>query len=316
MEYHIRTYRQEDLSRITDFLNTNLDYDHLSESLLKEKLTDDPNWEPKKALICIDNDKILGFMQGVIRDIRGTRYGYIKLMAVDKNYRRQGIARMLYEKLEGHFRSDNVDAVRIYDVPMNYFMPGIDPRYTEALCFAIRMGFKRFGDAVNLTVNLNESDWDTREEEKALEIPAYPASPVGGRTGKQGIEVRRAEANEKQNVIDFVKEEWALWTHEVEMAFKDNPPSIHVAKLQKKIKAFSAHNGNNKGTGWFGPMGTHSDLRGKGIGSILLKRCLADMRLMGQKSAIIPWVDHLDFYVHHANARVDRVFWRYEKLLK
>ena len=302
MEYQIRTYRSEDLSAITEFLNANLDYDSLNESLLREKLTEDPNWEPKKALICNDNDKILGFMQGVIRDIRGTRYGYIKLMAVDKNYRRQGIARILYEKLENSFRFDNVDVVRIYDVPMNYFMPGIDPRYTEALCFAMRTGFIRFGDSVNLTVNLNESDWDTSEEEKALKI--------------LGIEVRRAEAHEKQNVIDFVKEEWTLWTHEVEMAYKDNPPSIHVAKLRGKIKAFSAHNGNNKGTGWFGPMGTHPDLRGKGIGSILLKRCLNDMRLMGQKSAIIPWVDHLDFYVHHAKARVDRVFWRYEKQLK
>ena len=302
MEYQIRIYRPEDLSSITEFLNANLDYDNMNESLLKEKLIEDPNWEPKKALICNDNDKILGFMQGVIRDIRGTRYGYIKLMAVDKNYRRQGIARMLYEKLEGSFRSDSVDVVRIYDVPMNYFMPGIDPRYTEALCFAMRTGFKRFSDAVNLTVNLNELDWDTTEQEKALKI--------------RGIEVRRIKAHEKQNVIDFVKEEWALWTYEVEMAYKDNPPSIHVAKLRGKIKAFSAHNGNNKGTGWFGPMGTHPDLRGKGIGSILLKRCLNDMRLMGQKSAIIPWVDHLDFYVHHTNARVDRVFWRYEKLLK
>jgi GNAT superfamily N-acetyltransferase len=33
--------------------------------------------------------------------------------------------------------------------------------------------------------------------------------------------------------------------------------------------------------GWFGPMGTHPDLRGLGIGSILLKRCLKDMKRNG-----------------------------------
>ena len=315
MEHQIRTYRPEDLSNLTEFLNANLDYDSLSKSLLKEKLEGDPDWEPEKALICHDGEKIIGFMQGVIRDIRGTRYGYIKLMAVGKSYRRQGIARALYEELEGCFISDNVDVVRIYDVPKNYFMPGIDLRYTEAVCFAIRMGFKRFGDATNLIVDLNESVWDTAREEKSLKI--------------HGIEVKRAEVHEKQNVIDFVKDEWALWTHEVGMAFNDDPPSIHIAHLharlprhggqasrQGKIKAFSAHNGNNKGTGWFGPMGTHPELRGKGIGSILLKRCLKDIKLMGQKRAIIPWIDHIDFYVHHANARVDRFFWRYEKLLK
>lgn len=315
MDYQIRTYESNDLSRITDFLNTNLEYDSLSENLLKEKLEGDPFWDSEKTLICHDDEQILGFMQGVIRDIRGTRYGYIKLMAVDKNHRRQGIARNLYNKLESQFIDEKVDVVRIYDVPMNYFMPGIDPRYTEALCFAIRLGFKRFGDTSNLTVDLNTSDWDTKEEEKTLKT--------------HGIEIKRAETHEKQKVLAFIKDDWELWTNEIEMAFKDDPPSIHVAYLHAdlprhggqaarkgEIKAFSAHNANNKGTSWFGPMGTHPDLRGKGIGSILLKRCLKDMKFMGQKTAIIPWVDPIEFYAHHANARVNRVFWRYEKQLK
>jgi ribosomal protein S18 acetylase RimI-like enzyme len=302
VKHQIRTYRPGDLSGLTKFLNSNFDYDILNEKLLDEKLAEDPNWEPEKALICHDGEKIIGFVQGVIRDIQGTRFGYIKLMAVDKSNRRQGIARALYEQLECSFISDKVNVIRIYDVPKNYFMPGIDPRYIEAVCFAIRMGFKRFGDATNLIVDLNESVWNTTREENMLKI--------------HGIEVKRAEVKEKKNVMDFVKDEWALWIHEIEMAFRDDPPSIHVAHLHGEIKAFSAHNGNNKGTGWFGPMGTHPELRGKSIGSILLKRCLKDMKQMGQKRAIIPWIDHIDFYVHHANARVDRVFWRYEKLLK
>ncbi len=302
MEYRIRTYQPDDLLRLVEFLNYNLDYDRLNENLLSEKLEGDPNWMPGKALVCHDGEKILGFIQGVIRDINGTRFGYIKLMAVDKNHRRQGIAKSLYEKLEIDFLQDNVNVIRIYDVPMNYFMPGIDPRYTEAVCFAIRMGFKRFDDASNMIVNLDDSDWDTAKEEKALL--------------NNGIEIKRAKVQEKQNVIDFVKDGWALWIHEIKTAFKDDPPSIHVAYLQGKIKAFSAHNANNKGTGWFGPIGTHPDLRGKGIGSILLFRCLRDIKLMGRKRAIIPWVDHIDFYAHYANARVDRVFWRYEKQLK
>lgn len=301
MEYHIRTYQSGDLSRLVDFLNDNMAYDRLNENLLKEKLADDPNWEPTKALVCHDGARILGFMQGVIRDINGTRVGYIKLMAVDKGYRRQGIGKTLYLHLESQFIDDKVEVVRIYDVPMNYFMPGIDPRYTEAVCFAIRMGFKRFGDASNMIVNLNESDWDTAKEEKSLL--------------NHGIEIKRAKVHEKQNVIDFVKDGWALWIHEIEAAFINDPPSIHVSYLRGEIKAFSVHNANNRGTGWFGPMGTHPDLRGKGIGRILLLRCLKDIKLMGQKKAIIPWVDHIDFYAHHTNAHVDRVFWRYEKQL-
>jgi mycothiol synthase len=300
--YQYRTYQPEDLSRLVDFLNDNSDYDAFNKDLLKEKLEGDPCLEPGNALVCHEGEKILGFMQGVIREIQETRFGYIKLMAVDKNHRRQGIASELYNRIENSFRSDKVDVVRIYDVPMNYFMPGIDPRYTEALCFVLRLGFMRLGDTSNLIVRLNESEWNTISEEEKLK--------------HHWIEIKRAEILEKNAVINFVKEEWELWTNEIEMAFANVPPSIHVAYLDGKIKAFSAHNANNKGTGWFGPMGTHLELRGRGIGSILLKRCLKDMKKTGQKIAIIPWVGPIDFYAHHANARVDRVFWRYEKELK
>jgi mycothiol synthase len=302
MDYPIRSYEQNDLSDLTKFLNSNLEFDALTEDLLKDKLSGDPFWDPQKALLCHDGSQIIGFMLGVIRDIRGTRYGYIKLMAVAKQYRRKGIARSLYHQLETHFIEEKVNVVRIYDVPMNYFMPGIDPRYTEALCFALRMGFQRFGDTANLNVDLLSSEWSTQNEEGILK--------------NQGIKIVRAAALEKNDVINFVKEEWALWTHEVDMAFQDDPPSIHLAYLNGEIKAFAAHNGNNKGTGWFGPMGTHADLRGKGIGAILLKRCLKDMKQLGHKQSVIPWVGPIDFYAHHANARVDRVFWRYQKQLK
>ncbi len=302
MNFSIRTYLPEDLSKVLEFLNANLEYDSLTENLLAEKLEGDPNWDAEKAWILHESEVILGFMQGVIRDIRGMRYGYIKLMAVDKNHRRNGIAMALYKKLEAQFIAENVDVVRIYDVPKNYLMPGIDPRYTEAVCFALRLGFERFRDTCNLIVDLDADGWSTYEEEKALQI--------------HGIEIKRAEVKDKQEVIDFVNEDWALWQHEVEMAFRDSPPSIFIASLHGKIKAFSAHNGNNKGTGWFGPMGTHANLRGKGIGSILLKRCLKDMQQLGHKSAIIPWIGPIDFYAHHANARVNRVFWRYQKMLK
>jgi len=222
-------------------------------------------------------------------------------MGVDSKYRQQGIATAMYNKLENIFKQHSVDIVRIYDVPLNYWMPGIDPRYTPALCWAMRRGFKRFGDTSNLKVDLNQ-DWNTNIKEEKLQ--------------GEGIEVRRAKLEDKHAVIDFIRNEWALWSNEVEMAFKDSTPSIHIALIDNKVKAFSAHNANNKGTGWFGPMGTHPDLRGKGIGEILLKRCLNDMKKTGIKQSIIPWVEPIDFYSWHAKAKVERVFWRFEKSLK
>lgn len=301
MNYSVTIFKPQDLPDLLAFLNANWTYDQITEAVLREKLEGDPDWMPEGALMCRYGNVLIGFMQGVMRHISGTHYAYIKLMAVDKAYRRKGIATLLYAKLEAIFIKNKADVVRIYDVPLNYFMPGIDPRYTPALCWAMRKGFERFGDTSNLDVDLNQN-WNTFDEELALKL--------------DNIDIRRARLDEKAAVLKFVEDKWALWRNEVEEAFKDEQPSIHIALCNGELKAFSAHNGNNKGMGWFGPMGTDPDLRGKGIGAILLKRCLNDMKEMGLAHAIIPWVGPIDFYAWHANARVDRVFWRYEKRLR
>jgi len=72
--------------------------------------------------------------------------------------------------------------------------------------------------------------------------------------------------------------------------------------------------GECKACGW-NAAGTHPDLRGKGIGGILLKRCLQDMKDWELETSIIPWVGPIRFYSYYANAVVNRVFWRYEKKL-
>ena len=300
----IRIFGDNDLERVAALLDNNFEYDSMSTSLLQEKIYDDPEYDPATILVAVENKTIIGFMQGVMRQIRGEIIGYIKLMAVDARRRREGIARAMYRRLEAHFREKDADKVRFYDVPFNYFMPGIDPRYTAALCFAMRMGFERFADTSNLLVELQTQDWSTRNEEEGLKIK------------DKRIEIKRAGENDKQILLDFIDTEFPLWRAEVTASFRSEPVAVHIALHDGKVKAFSGHNGNNIGTGWFGPMGTHPDLRGKGIGGILLKRCLADMKNWGLEYGIIPWVGPIDFYAHYANAYVDRVFWRYEKRLK
>ncbi len=297
----ITKYQPDNYSELSAFFNKNCEYDTFSPDLLKEKLEGDPNWDAALTFACKSEKKIIGFMQGVIREILGTKYAYIKLMAVENTFRHTGIAKKMYIQLENAFRKYGVECVRIYDVPLNYWMPGVDPRYTPAVCFAKRMGFQRNGDTSNLVVDLQHSEWKTQIEEKNLKL--------------QGIEIQRAMPEDQSGLLTFIEKEWPLWKHEVERCFDDQPPSVHFARMNGKILAFAAHNGNNKGTGWFGPMATHPELRGKGIGGILLKRCLRDMRQEGLPNAIIPWVGPIPFYAFHANAKVDRVFWRYEKKL-
>ena len=297
--FDLRFFNENKLAQILELCNNNMEYDHLSETLLREKVVDDPDFDSQLIFTVYSGEQLVGFLDGVLRHIRGERIGYVKLMVVARHMRRQGIGKKMYLALEEKLREKKVHKIRVYDVPFNYFMPGIDPRYTAALSFFETMGFKRFGDTANLTVDLQGQDFNTTAREKEL-------------LGK-GVEISRASYDDMQEIMDFVDEHFDLWRHEVANAYNSLPVSLHIARKDGKVKAFSGHNGNNFGTGWFGPMGTHPDLRGLGIGGILLKRCLQDMKDWGLEKSVIPWVGPIRFYSYYANAVVERVFWRYEK---
>lgn len=296
----IEKYKEAYFSEVLDLFNNNSEHDYFTEDLLKDNLTEDPRWNTETTLIAKEGGKIIAFMQAVEQKIKLLNYGFIKLMVVSKTYRRQGIAKKMYFQLEQYFQKNSIDIVRFYDTPQNYYMPGIDPHYTPAICFAEKMGFSKFGNSFNMSVDLSQN-FDVNNKIEKLK--------------NQSIEIVRASKNDKTELLNFVEEEWLLWQNEIKVAFKQNPIAVHIAKLEGKIKAFSLHSANNKGLSWFGPMGTHADMRGKGIGNILLKRCLQDLKNAGNKTAIIPWVGPIAFYSHHVEAKISRLFWRYEKKL-
>lgn len=297
----LRQYRDEDFKAITDLLKRNLEFEDLSDQVIREKLYDDPSWNPEMALIAEYNGDISGFMLGVVRDVHDLRIGYIKLMAVEKSCRRKGLASEMYKVLEQTFRDMELDAIRMGDVPLNYLQPGVDLRYTAALEFAKSRGFKENGEAVNMRVDLGYSDWDSKEKIRSLET--------------EQLDLRRAEKNDIKALKDFVTKYWKLWEFEVDMAMRNDPPTMFIARRNNQVLAFSAYDANNRGTGWFGPMGTDPELQGKGVGSVLLYMCLEDMKRKGLKESTIPWVGPTGFYKHHANARISRTFQRFEKRL-
>jgi len=299
----IQNLTTSDLQETAKFCRINMKYDIMPDFLFKEKTFDDPDFDPELALLVKENNEIIAFMLGVIRNHKKVgKIGYIKLMAVKSSERRKGIATKLYKILEEKFMREGCEKVRIYESHPNYFQPGIDPMYTEAICFAERLGFKKFNDTSNMICNLVGQNFDTSKEEENLL--------------NNGITIKRAEKDDYEKTMNFINENFELWENEVNMAFKNDPISIHIAIYQDRVVGFSAYDTNNLNTGWFGPMGTSPEMRGKNIGGVLLKRCLKDQQAQGHQFAIIPWVGPIPFYSHHCNARVQRVFWRYEKLLK
>jgi len=296
----IRELRESDLPRLLSFLNENLSFDPLTLELLREKTFGDPDFDPALTLVAEREGRIAAFMQGVARDFLGEKRGWIKLFATGREFRRQGLASELLSRVEADLWRRGVQRIQMLDSAPNYLQPGIDPRYTEAVVFAQRRGYERFDDTANLEVDLTSQDLDTSHEEKRL--------------SEQGFLIRRAEPDHWTAIRDFLQKYWPAWIPEVRATFQNRPISLHVAFRGEQVVAFSAHEANNRGTGWFGPMGTNPDYRGRGIGAVLLKRCLRDLKEQGHPRATIPWVGPIDFYLRHVGARVSRIFWRFRKM--
>jgi len=291
-----------DLNPLTSLLKRNLAYENIDEALVREKVLDDPDFDPQKTLKALIDNKLVGFMQGVARTFKGKRLGYIKLFVTQKEYRRQGIASKLLEIIEGKLIKENVSEIRILESNPNYLQPGLDPRYTEAYVFITKRGYERFAETVNLVVELVGRNFSTKEKEEILR--------------QKGIEIKRATPEDKKLALEFIDEFFPGWQTEVHNSFNNDPISLHIAKKDAKVIAFSAYDTNNLNTGWFGPMGTRPDFRKMGIGEVLLKRCLTDMKKQRHKRSIIPWVGPIAFYYDAVGAKVDRIFWRFKKEVK
>ncbi len=298
----ILTYNGELFDKAYYVCRKGMELDKITRDLLNQKIEEDEDFNPALTLLALgENNEPLGFIMGVIRKRKSGKVGYIKLLAVLKKYRRKGIATELYSIVEQRMKNSGVNVIRVYESYPNYFMPGVDPFYTEAVCFFERNGFKKFNDCSNLKADLVNQNFDTAKEERKLRA--------------QEITIARATRKDFQPMIRWIRRNFAAWEAEIKAAFKNKPVSLHIAKKKGRIIAFSAHETNNRGTGWFGPMGTNKAARGKGIGGILLKRCLKDLKNAGYNYSIIPWVGPIPFYMHYVNSKVDRVFWRYEKIL-
>ncbi|MGE5805138.1 MAG: GNAT family N-acetyltransferase, partial [Ignavibacteria bacterium] len=176
----IKPFSDEFLKPAAELCRMGMEYDIMPDFLLREKTFGDPDYNIALTQLAFNeaNEQPVGFIQGIIRNIstgkshgrkiKMKKFGYIKLLCVHPDERRKGIASQLYKKAEKKFILSGVKLIRVYESIPNYFMPGVDPMYTEAICFLERNGFKKFADTSNLSTDLVNKNFTTGEEEKKL----------------------------------------------------------------------------------------------------------------------------------------------------
>jgi predicted N-acetyltransferase YhbS len=227
---------------------------------------------------------------------------WIRLLAVDPDFRGQGVGSALLAAAEQAITAAGARTVHVLDQPGNYLAPGIDARHREAIAWLERRGYARRGERTNLLIGLRPDSLDQGVRLRATRARAA-ASPA--------YELRRATAADADALAAVIASAFsAAWAFEVGQALRCEPPAVHVAveRASGAFVAFAAHDGNNRGLGWFGPTGTLPDHRGRGLGAALLWACLEDVAAAGHEVCEVAWIGPRDFYERAAGVAGERRF--------
>jgi len=255
--------------------------------------------------VSVTGGRVIGVVLGSVSH-RDPSIGHVDLVAVDPRERRRGVARALMARIEGALAGLGAGDVVIAGNAPYYAWPGIDVRYTPAICAAMAFGFEQDQPAWNMTVDL-------AADLAAADLASTEADEA--RLAGEGITVRRAAPEDVKALVDFALTTFGPgWAGEITHSVGRDQAGCHLALAKDgTILGFAAY-GSSRPT-WFGPMGTATAARGLGIGALLLRRCLADQLAAGHTKIQIGWVGPLPFYSKAVAARVERVFLLYRKQL-
>lgn len=244
----------------------------------------------------------LGVLLGSV-DHDDPALGHVDLVAVRPAARRRGIGRALIGAAETALAGLGAGEVLLSGNPPHYAWPGIDVRYTPAVCAAPALGYTHDTTAWNMTADLADTSPGVRD-----------TGPAQARLAAADVAVRRATAADLGALAALLREHFSpTWIGEVADSVDRPGAGCHLAVRGGEVLGFAAYGSSRPS--WFGPMGTAPAVQGLGIGAVLLRRCLIDQRAAGHRSAQISWVGPVRFYSGVAGARIERVFFLYRKRL-
>jgi mycothiol synthase len=251
--------------------------------------------------VAVQGGGVVGLCIGsVATDSDGTTEGFIDLLVVDRGQWRHGIGRKLADAIERQLAARGCDQIYLAGHGPYYAWPGIDIHYTAAVCFAEDLGYRRQGCEVNMNVDLRHADLETARAQDALR--------------SEGVDIRRAIPADDGPLQESLGSTWQQsWIAEIAAALRSSQAGLYLAVQDGRYVGFCAHGLNRVHE--VGPVGTSPDWRGRGIGGVLLKRCLADQRAYGVNVAELVWAGPLSYFSRTLNATVGRAFWQYEKNL-
>jgi mycothiol synthase len=305
MTFSVRPYHPGDEESLVALWNACLPRDLIAPTVFQAKVLLDPNFDPLGLLLAQEGKQIVGFLLALAR-----RYplfsagleeqnGWITAFAVHPAQRRRGVGRALLAVGLQYLRARGRKLAWFSPYAPGYFTPGLDAAaYPDALAFLQAQGFVTAYQALSM--------------ERSLADFRYPpeATAAEERLASAGIIVRPYQPNDLWPLLAFTAQffrgDWerflrqALgrivggeWPGDVVWVARDDRFSHALQSAEvacenlsegEEIVGYCQHTGER-----FGPFGVREDYRGRGIGLVLLCRCLERMKGKGHHNAWFLW---------------------------
>ena len=265
-------------------------FDTVTEDYFCRQVLLDPNFRAVNLPIAEKEGCIIGFALAITRQVPYFSQGleadqaWITAFGVHPDCRRQGVGRSLFDYLLTRFTEQGRKRLQISPYVPNYFIPGVDMKaYPEAMTFLENaLGFKPTDYALSMGLNLT-----------GFQIPDEIIALEQQRRQKDGLTIHPVTAADLLDVMPFIIEHfgWDWYRHAQEYLLEYFSGSHHhicwlVARCRGEVVGFCQQRLER-----FGPFGVHPDYRGKGIGRLLLFRCLEIMRARQVYYAYFLWTD-------------------------
>ncbi|MGQ9732966.1 MAG: GNAT family N-acetyltransferase [Candidatus Zipacnadales bacterium] len=282
---NIRAYRPSDETALLSTWNATFPYDPLDVATFRRKVLLDSNFDPAWLLVAEAQEELAGLCLCLIRRVPlehgglEPERGWITAFGVRMEHRQRGLGSALLGRALELFRDAGREEVLISPYTPNYFVPGVDVQhYAEGLAFLLSRGFEIVSRPLSMDANivlLDHGVW--QEREKALLA--------------RGIEIRSLRGQEIPLLLSFLKAHASPdWIREARLLLTDvtrglaSVEQFAVAVVKGEIVGYCQFRGEH-----LGPFGVREDLRGKGIGTVLLAHCLQTMRAQGLHHAWVLW---------------------------
>jgi mycothiol synthase len=285
----IRPYQGPDDRELLAVWNTAMASDRVSPQIFYTKVLLDPNFQPANLPVAVEDGRVVGFVLALTRRVPFGPQGmqpdraWITAFGVHPDYRRRGIGSALFTHVLRKLDAEQRTTIAISPYEPNYFAPGIDVKaYPEALALLQRnFGFEIHEHAISMGMDLSN-----------LQLPANLRAHEH-QLRAEGITVQPFTPADLPDLMDFLLDEfgWGWYdfyqTSLLElMGGGSAQTDVIVARMDGKVVGASHHRNER-----FGPFGVRADLRNRGVGRVLLFRCLEAMAARHLYYAYFMWTE-------------------------